>query len=632
MSLLPAEESGPVRGSGLVVQGLRVESILHGVDIVSDVCFSVPAGSALGLVGESGCGKTTVSMALLGFARPGTRIAEGSVQIGGTDVLRLGETRLRRARGERMSFVPQNPAKCLSPGMRIRRQLEELAEAKELPDADSAIRRAFEAAQLSTDASFGERYPHQLSGGQQQRVAIAMALLCEPDVIVLDEPTTGLDVITQARLLRVIRELRSSRDATIVYVSHDLGVIRNLVDRVAVMYGGYLVEEGSVEDIFGDPQHPYTRRLLEAIPRLRTKAAWPRGIPGSAVEPWNRPRGCPFVERCDYAVARCEPELPALETVRGRSVRCVRWGELAREGFEAAPLRLLERAPESFGAPHTLSVHDLTAGYGKPPSFWRRRDELATPPAVDGLSFDVPRGRCVAVVGESGSGKTTLARCVVGLHAPTSGEIRLNGEVLAPAARHRDPVLRRRIQIVFQDPDSSLNPSMTVGQIVERPLRQFFALGRGATRSRVGELLELVRLPGSFAARRPGALSGGEKQRVALARALAAEPELLICDEVTSALDVAVQASILQLLEELREVLEMSLLFISHDLAVVRTISESVIVMQSGRICEAAATESAFASPAHSYTRELQAAVPDLRPDDYPAEDAILATGGSASV
>jgi peptide/nickel transport system ATP-binding protein len=631
MSRLLAEESGPGRASGLVVHGLRVESILHAVDIVSDVTFSVPAGSALGIVGESGCGKTTVSMALLGFARPGTRIADGSVRIGGTDVLRLGEAELRRTRGRSISFVPQNPSKCLSPGMRVRRQLEELAEEKELVDPDAAIRRAFEAAQLSTDAVFGERYPHQLSGGQQQRVAIAMALLCEPDVVVLDEPTTGLDVITQARLLSVIRELRSDREATIVYVSHDLGVVRNLVDRVAVMYGGYLVEEGSVDDVFRDPQHPYTRRLLEAIPRLRAKAAWPRGIAGSAVEPWNRPRGCPFVERCDYAVDRCEAELPPLETVRDRTVRCVRWGELAGEGFEVPPLRLLERTPVGVeAATHTLSVGGLTAGYGRPPSFWRRRDEVVAP-AVDAVSFDVPPGRCVAVVGESGSGKTTLARCVVGLHAPTSGEIRLNGDVLAPVARHRDPGVRRRIQIVFQDPDSSLNPSMTVGQIVERPLRQFFDLGRGGTRARVAELLELVRLPGSFAARRPGALSGGEKQRVALARALAAEPELLICDEVTSALDVAVQASILQLLEELREQLEMSLLFISHDLAVVRTISETVIVMRSGRICETLPTEVAFASPSHPYTRELRAAVPDLRPDDYPSEDAILGAPGSAS-
>jgi peptide/nickel transport system ATP-binding protein len=629
----PSAEHRSAGEAGLDVRDLRVTSVLHAVDIVSDVSFRVPAGSTLGIVGESGCGKTTVAMALLGYARPGTRIAGGSVQAGGSDLLQLDESELRRQRGRTISFVPQNPAKSLSPGMRIGRQLEEILAAKGFADTGHWTRLAFEAAQLPGDDAFLQRYPHQLSGGQQQRVAIAIALVCRPSVIVMDEPTTGLDVITQARLLQVIRDLRSERDATIVYVSHDLGVIRNLVDRVAVMYGGYLVEEGPVEDIFREPHHPYTRRLLEAIPRLRATAVRPRGIPGSAVEPWNRPAGCPFVARCDSATEACASVLPSLETKRGRTVRCLRWDELGTTGYQGpspTPAAMPSRTPAARTGEALLKVRDLVAGYGRAASFWRRQAVLDTV-AVNAVSLDIPSGRCVAVVGESGSGKTTLARCVAGLHAPASGEIIFAGQRLAGTPRHRAPDLRRRIQIVFQDPDSSLNPSMSVGHIVARPLRQFFRLDRAAERRRVEELLQLVRLPASSAARTPEALSGGEKQRVALARALAAEPDLLICDEVTSALDVAVQASILQLLEELRVRLSMSLLFISHDLAVVRTISESVIVMQAGRICEAAPTAQLFAAPSHPYTRELLAAVPDLRPDDYPADTAVAAAPGAAA-
>jgi peptide/nickel transport system ATP-binding protein len=571
-------------------------------------------------------------MALLGYARPGTRIMDGSVHAGGIDLLRLDESELRRQRGRTISFVPQNPAKSLSPGMRIGRQLDEILLAKGVSDTGHWTRLAMEAAQLPGDDAFAQRYPHQLSGGQQQRVAIAIALVCRPSVIVMDEPTTGLDVITQARLLQVIRDLRSERDTTIVYVSHDLGVIRNLVDRVAVMYGGYLVEEGPVEDIFREPHHPYTRRLLEAIPRLRATAVRTRGIPGSAVEPWNRPAGCPFVARCDSATDACSSVRPSLETRGGRSVRCLRWDELGTLGYQAPPAVSNVPLAPSVAQPGEalLRVRDLVAGYGRAASFWRRQVVLDTV-AVNAVSFDIPGGRCVAVVGESGSGKTTLARCVAGLHAPASGEILFAGQRLAGTPRHRAPDLRRRIQIVFQDPDSSLNPSMSVGQIVARPLRQFFHLERAAERRRVEELLQLVRLPASAASRTPEALSGGEKQRVALARALAAKPDLLICDEVTSALDVAVQASILQLLEELRVTLAMSLLFISHDLAVVRTISESVIVMRAGRICEAAPTAQLFAAPSHPYTRELLAAVPDLRPDDYPADNAVAATSGAVA-
>jgi peptide/nickel transport system ATP-binding protein len=591
-----------------VVEALRVETSEPGVDIVDEIGFAVPAGTALGIVGESGCGKTTVAMALLGFARPGTRIASGHVRIREVDVLALEERALRAARGRLVSYVPQNPARALSPGMRVGEQIEEVV-AAHLPaatDRAALVEEAWAAAQLPPGREQMERYPHQLSGGQQQRVAIAMALACRPAVIVMDEPTTGLDVLTQERLLEVIRGLRARLETSIVYISHDLGVVRNLVDDVVVMYGGRIVEHGPVEALFHEPQHPYTRRLLEAIPRVRTAVAEVRGIPGHAVEPWNRPAGCPFAPRCEYRVERCDEMPPPVRTGAGFA-RCWRVGDLVASGASVHALARAEAAAEADAT--LLEVSNLVAGY-------RRRRTLKI--AVDDVSFALERGSCLALVGESGSGKTTLARCLAGLHEPLSGTMRYRGvELPAPAAK-RHPDLRRRIQMVFQDPDSSLNPSMTVGTIVRRPLEQFFDLGRKQETTRLHDLLERVHLPRSMATRLPRELSGGEKQRVAIARALAAEPELLICDEITSALDVAVQASLLELLRELRASARMSMLFVTHDLAVVRTISDAVLVMSDGSIRERGDRETIFTAPADEYTRRLLDAAPDLNEGDYP--------------
>ncbi|MDX6628220.1 MAG: peptide/nickel transport system ATP-binding protein ddpF, partial [Gaiellales bacterium] len=443
------------------------------------------------------------------------------------------------------------------------------------------------------------------------------------DLIVMDEPTTGLDVITQARLLEVIAELRGG-DAAIVYVSHDLGVVRRLADRVIVMYGGSVVEEGTADEVFRNPRHPYTQRLLEAIPRVRGRAIRPVGIPGSAVEPWNRPHGCVFADRCDFVIEACRSERPALVgTQEGSLVRCSRLpyvDEYSRP--KAVTLReARSEAPAASDDDARLVVRNLVAGY-RGRGGWRGRVQTSLV-AVDDVSFELAAGRCLAVVGESGSGKTTLARCIAGLHAPISGDVLLAGAPLGTTSRERTRDERRGVQKVVQDPDSSLNPSMSVGQIIGRPVRQFHGLRGRAEAARVAELLELVRLPAAFRTRAPRTLSGGEKQRVALARALAAVPRVLVCDEVTSALDVAVQASMLELLDELRTSLQMSMLFISHDLAVVRTISDSVLVLESGHVREANATEPVFTAPSAPYTRALLDAIPDLRPDDYPAETGV---------
>jgi peptide/nickel transport system ATP-binding protein len=403
---------------------------------------------------------------------------------------------------------------------------------------------------LPPDDAILARYPHQLSGGQSQRVAIAMSLALDPSILVMDEPTTGLDVITQAHLVKMIRALPEKYGCSIVYVSHDLGVVRSLADQVAVMNAGRIVEHAPTQLLFRRPAHSYTRTLLEAIPRLHHDSAAPHA-----------------------------------------------------QSAAAAP------APEPL-----LSVRSLRAGYRKRRHGFGRRGIVSV---VHGVSFDIARGECLAIVGESGSGKTTLGRCIAGLHETGGGEIYFDGIALPAAPSRRHLSAHKRIQIVFQDPDSSLNPSQTVGRIVARPLRQFFHLGRDAERTRVVSLLQRVGLEASMSERLPRDLSGGQKQRVAIARALAAEPDLLICDEITSALDTIVQASILDLLGELRRGTGMAMLFISHELGVVRAVSDRLIIMRDGALIESGDTDTIYRAPQQAYTRSLLNAAPDLGPDDY---------------
>ena len=618
-----APDAAPV----LTVADLAVNGTDFASDIVAGISFSVRGGETLGVVGESGSGKTTVALALLGYARPGTVITSGAVTIGGTDLLALRPDELSKWRGRAISYVPQDPSTGLSPGMRVGEQVAEIIRAHFPREHDVAARveRAFARAQLSTDRAFMRRYPHQLSGGQQQRVAIAMALACDPDVVVMDEPTTGLDVTTQARLLETIKELIAERDLALVYVSHDLGVIRNLADRVAVMYGGRVLEQAPVHELFAEPRQPYTRRLLEAVPRVDGAGTRPHGIAGSAPEPWSRPPGCPFAPRCDVRIEICDHELPEPEVDGNRLVRCWNWPAsvlTAARGGRDAGLRdaIGGRQPAA-----VLEINDLYAGYHRATRLLEHAARVVRPGvapvrelAVDGISFSVGGGRCVAIVGESGSGKSTLLRTICGLHTPDAGEIRLHGQTLPAAVRDRAVEIRRAIQLVPQNPDSSLNPRQTVGTIVGRPLRLFRGLRGAEAKEEVASLLERVHLRPAMATRYPRDLSGGEKQRVAIARALAARPEVLLCDEVTAALDVAVQAGILDLIQELRTSSGMSVIFVTHDLAVVRSISDDVVVMRSGTIREAGPADAIFDAPADAYTQELLAAIPRFQKDDYP--------------
>jgi peptide/nickel transport system ATP-binding protein len=593
-----------VSASVVEIAGLRIGFAGSSFDIVDEIDFQIEQAEVVGLVGESGSGKTTVGLALLGYCRRGGRIESGSITIAGRDMLALDAVKLNAARGHTVAYIPQDPSAALNPALRIGLQLEEML-AVHQPGLDDAQRRTrvlemLEEVKLPAETAFLQRYPHQLSGGQQQRVALAMAFACRPAVIVLDEPTTGLDVTTQAHVLETVRTLCRQYGVAALYVSHDLAVVASLADRVLVMYAGRIVESGPTRALFREPAHPYTRRLMAAIPDMRGRRKL-AGIPGHAPSPTRRTPGCTFAPRCAYATSECRAVFPPVEAVAARhSVRCWHHARLRTQGG-AVPENEAEAAskptPTAVGA--LLAVHNLHAWYG-------------SHPVLHDVSIALDAGECMAVVGESGSGKTTLARCVAGLHPTFSGDVALAGETLKAQARERPRALRRAIQYVFQNPYASLNPRRTVGQTVARPLYVLFDLERREARERVVAHLERVALSSALIDRYPDQLSGGERQRVAVARALAAEPQVLVCDEITSALDVSVQAALIELLAELQRSMNLGLLFITHNLALIRTIADRVAVMSAGRIVESDAVESVFASPKADYTRELLANTPSL--------------------
>jgi peptide/nickel transport system ATP-binding protein len=570
-----------------------------GAAIVDGVSLVLPQGEILGLVGESGSGKTTTALALLGYNSPGTKITEGTLEIVGIPT-RMDDS-MRARRGAVISYVPQDPGRSLNPSLRIGAAIEDILRAhKRAGERKEVVKLLIDSVGLASSSEFLKRFPHQLSGGQQQRVTIALALSCEPAVVVLDEPTTGLDVVTQARILDLLRQLRDELKLSIVYVTHDLAVVKHIADRVAVMYAGRIVEEGPIDAVLRQPRHPYTRGLLASIPdHVRPHALEP--MPGIAVGVGERPSGCSFAPRCPQRTDRCSAELPPLGQVEAhRLVRCFHWQQTP--AVETTSLKALTRKPAAKETP-LLRLDGLSVEHRS-----RRQVVIA---AAD-IGFVVQRGTCVALVGESGSGKTTIARAIVGLHPPTSGQILLDGQPLPGSVRHRTIDQRRAIQFVAQNPADALNPRHTIRETISRPAHVLRGMRGESLAAEVDRLLEAVRLPSAVATRFPGELSGGERQRVAIARALAASPELVVCDEITSALDVSVQAAVLKLLNELRESLGLSLLFISHDLGVVATVADETIVLENGIICEQGPTDAVLRTPQHSYTQRLLAAAPSV--------------------
>lgn len=603
------------------VEGLSIDfwSQTRWVNVVKDVSFAVRPGEALGLVGESGCGKSTTAYTLLGYRRPNSRIQSGVIKFGGDDLLRLTPAELQRIRGRQIALVPQNPTTALSPGMRIGDQIIETLNAHQIGEtAEERRERAnslLEQVRLPDPSRSAMKYPHQLSGGQQQRVVIAMALACNPRLLVLDEPTTGLDVTTQAQILELLMQLRQEHGMAMVYVTHDLGVIALVCDRVGVMYAGELVEDAPTDVLFRQPRHPYTRGLIASMPSvrapLRARSALLRGY----LQRELLPQGCRFAPRCDFAQTACYSDVQTLSSVAAQHhVACWRWPELP--AFEQSRTAAPEQSTElqstivQPASDALLRVEQLDCAYefSRSNPFVRGKAR----PVVHGVSFEIRHSETLALVGESGSGKSTVARAVVGLMLPAAGSITFDGQDVGKLVGARNREHRREIQLVFQNPDASLNPRQRVQTIIGQPLRVFFGLTGTKQQERVEQLLEDVRLDASYARRYPDELSGGERQRVAIARALAAQPRLMLCDEILSALDVSVQSSVLDLLRALQAEHQIAYLFISHDLAVVRSLSHRVGVLYRGQLCEIGTVEEVYAPPYHPYTHMLFSAVPEI--------------------
>jgi len=546
--------------------------------IVTRMDLTLEAGRTVALVGESGSGKSMTAKAITGLL-PRNVTATGTLRLGDVEVsLADGPDALRGLRGSAVSLLLQNPFTSLSPVHRVGAQIA-AALAPDLRRSQHEIERRLD--EVGLPARVAKQYPFELSGGMRQRVALAASLASDPEVLIGDEPTTALDVTTQREVLDLVAQIQRDRSMALLLITHDLGVARERADRILVMYAGRMMEAGPANQVFVGPRHPYTAGLRDSDPPLDRRVARLPAIPGSVPRAWDIGEGCVFAPRCDRADERCRTDEPTLTTTGDLQVAC--WKPLAL-GDRRPPDPAAVGDELAPGTPDLVVVSSLTKRFG-----------ADRPPALDDVSIVVRAGEAVGIVGESGSGKTTLARCLVQLETADEGTITWNGN---------DP-MARRAQVVFQDPTSALNPAMTVGATLAEALR----VG-GRDRSEVDELLELVGLPAGYARRRPAALSGGEQQRIAIARAIAPRPRLLVCDEPVSSLDVSVQAQILNLMTDLLERLGLALLFITHDLAVVRQVASRVYVMHHGRVVESGAMEHIINAPQHDYTRQLFASVP----------------------
>ncbi len=591
------------------------------LEVVRGVSIQILHGQTYGIVGESGSGKTTLGLAIVGHLPKSGTVCQGSILFENQNLLDYGEREMRKIWGSSLAFVPQDPVASLNPSLTIGEQLIEGLKVHSSISRKNARSHSLDwlkRVRIPDPARICESYPHQISGGMQQRVMIALALSLNPRLVVLDEPTTNIDVTTQAVILDMVQELVRDQDTAVIYVTHNLGVVSKICDRVAVLYAGELVEEGPTSKIYQTPSHPYTLGLLKSVPRLGENKRHSRlhTIQGNIPHPSLRPPGCIFRVRCPIATQICE-ESPPLFAIAGKHyTRCHRWKEMVDRNVDPFPdlPTIYHHKRSTLSEQPILRLEDVKARFEPPRSIrvqWHGETTRKIR-AVNGINLQISQGQTLGLVGESGSGKTTLARAIIGLIKDAEGQYFFHGAPLPIALEQRESTILREIQMVFQNPGDAFNPYLTIGKSLQRPLQRLLGLEPAQAKKRVIELLESVQLPSDYVHRRPSQLSGGELQRVAIARAFSTTPELLLTDEATSALDVSVQASVLNFLAQLQIENDTAILMISHDIAAVGYLADMIAVIYLGKLMEIADAEDVFTTPHHPYTEALLSAIPTI--------------------
>ena len=600
------------------------------ISILRNVSTNIKKGETVGIVGESGSGKSTLALAMMGYVKHGLFTMSGECLFNSLNLLDLSNNELEKIRGRKIAMIPQNAGQSLTPNLKIGYQIEEALKLHTNLNENERKNRISELlnnVRLPSPDVMALRYPHELSGGQQQRVAVAMALAGNPELLLLDEPTTGLDVTTQAHVLELLKDIAKDTGTSMVYVSHDLGAIAQVCDRVIVMYAGEIVLEGPVRKILKEPIHPYTNGLLKSIPKLSLEGL-PESMPGAQPQPGHIGEGCSFYDRCNISDEKCKTKTPDLEFLSeiDTSVRCFNYKKVIINQNKNIQLKNLDE--KNIENNEILSLSDVSISYAKQSFLDQLFNKLTdSNPTVKDINININKGETIALVGESGSGKSTILKSIAGLLKTKDGNINFaQNRKLSEDLKNRSSDDLRAIQLIFQNPDESLNPNHTVEQILSQPLKLYFGLKEDKLKKNIIELLEKVRLGEFYMTRYPRQLSGGEKQRIAVARAFAAKPEIILCDEVTSALDVSVQAAVLDLLKKLKDDFGTTYIFVSHDLAVVKAISDRVAVLYQGRLCEIGPSKNVYKFPSHPYTEVLLGAVLEPDPDIKPkliAEDIV---------
>ena len=597
--------------------------------ILKNISTNIKKGETVGIVGESGSGKSTLALAMMGYVKHGLYTIGGECEFNSSNLLSMNSRELEKIRGRKIAMIPQNAGQALTPNLKIGYQIDEALQLHSnlnKQQRDEKISELLNKVRLPSPDTIALRYPHELSGGQQQRVAVAMALAGKPDLLLLDEPTTGLDVTTQAHVLELLKFIAKDTGTSMVYVSHDLGAIAQVSDRIIVMYSGEIVLEGPSRSILKKPIHPYTFGLLKSIPKL-SLAGLPESMPGSQPQPGSISRGCSFYDRCNFSSDKCKnnsPELEYLEDLK-TSIKCFNYKNLMNDNEVNQNVKKINTNSQD---KEILTLSEVSISYAKQKLLDQVFNKITDDnPTVKDININIKKGETIALVGESGSGKSTILKSIAGLLRTKDGIITFDQNRQLPSdLKLRNPNELRIIQLIFQNPDESLNPNHTVEEIISQPLKLYFGLKGEELKKNIIELLEKVRLGEFYMSRYPRQLSGGEKQRVAVARAFAAKPDIILCDEVTSALDVSVQAAVLNLLQQLKEDFGTTYIFVSHDLAVVRAISDRVAVLYQGRLCEVGPSKDVYQFPSHPYTEVLLGAVLEPDPDIKPklvAEDIV---------